>query len=654
MLRLPFRLLANFFRLLGFLWSSFWFGLGKHFRRRRSVYLKLELESSYPIGEANRGGLRRWLSSPSTSMLELRDSIKQLIAIDNDEIEGVIVHVKGLTMGPARVSELAQLFDELRESGKRVVMHTDSANTREMPLLASADDILLTPAGRVYLFGYRFEEIFVAELLDKLGVQGQFIHLGAFKTATHRMHKTGMTPAQRLMMQSLHDGLMSSLISRISARRGLTEAQVRHALSESPLGGVEAEQLGLISDRAFKNRVERWLQQDKDAKLLPEDSPLYKHAWSADSIEAHRLLGKDLAETDREEDEESGEEAEDEEQLSKEDARALKRARKERSKTRVQVLPMEAYLAARPELSLKPLFGKKRYMAILDLSGAIVMDGEGGASPLGGGVTINPEEVNPALTRLSLDPRCLGILLHINSPGGSALASDLMWQQIQRARQLKPVVCWISDIGASGGYYLAAAGDRIVCREDTITGSIGVITGKVAVGSVLGKFHVRTEAIYDDDSALFTSTFEPLPPRVMQNFRDDARAFYRRFLERVGQARALDRRRMHRYARGRVYTGRDALDRGLVDDLGGLEAAQKILYELCETTPKKAPFEYIEHRKQSLRSVVSGSLIQASPTQQRIEGFAKHTLAPLEVAAWLEREPLLALLPWQLDNLTRE
>jgi protease-4 len=140
----------------------------------------------------------------------------------------------------------------------------------------------------------------------------------------------------------------------------------------------------------------------------------------------------------------------------------------------------------------------------------------------------------------------------------------------------------------------------------------------------------------------------------MQNFRDDARAFYRRFLERVGQARALDRRRMHRYARGRVYTGRDALDRGLVDGLGGLEAAQKILYELCETTPKKAPFEYIEHRKQSLRSVVSGSLIQASPTQQRIEGFAKHTLAPLEVAAWLEREPLLALLPWQLDNLTRE
>gem|GEM_PF-2201375 len=653
MLRLPFRLLANFFRLLGFLWSSFWFGLGKRLRRRRSVYLELELESSYPIGQTNRGGLRKWLSSPSTSMLELRDSIKQLIAIDNDEIEGLIVHVKGLAMGPARVSELAQLFDELRESGKRVVMHTDSASTREMPLLASADDVLITPAGRVYLFGYRFEEVFAAELLEKLGVQGQFIHLGAFKTATHRLHKSGMTPPQKLMMQSLHDGLMTSLIERIATRRDMTVEQVRHALSESPLDAVEAEQLGLVSDRAFKNRVERWLQQGKDAKLLPEDSPLRKHAWSADTIEAPRLLGTDLVDTASDSDEDEGEERE-EKQPSKEEARELKRARKERTKSRVQVLALEDYVSARPELNLKPLFGKKRYLAILDLSGAIVMDGEGGASPLGGGATINPEEVNPALTKLRRDPRCLGILLHINSPGGSALASDLMWQQIQRARQHKPIVCWISDVGASGGYYLAAAGDRIVCREDTITGSIGVITGKVAVGGVLEKFHVRTEAIYDDDSALFTSTFEPLPPRVMQNFRDDARAFYRRFLERVGQARALDRRRMHRYARGRVYTGRDALGRGLVDDLGGLEAALKILYDLCETTPEKAPLEYVEHRKQSLRSVVSGSLVQAHPSQQLLEGFARHALAPLEVAAWLEREPLLALLPIQLDHLTPE
>ena len=653
MLRLPFRLIANFFRLFGFLWSSFWFGIGKYFRRRRKLYLELELEASYPIGQSSRGGLRRWFSSPSPSMLELRDSIKQLVTID--EVEGIIVYVKDLAMGPARVSELVELFDTVRDAGKRVIMHTDSASTREMPLLSSADDVLLTPAGRLYLFGYRFEEVFAAELLEKLGVQGQFIHLGAFKTATHRLHKTQMTLPQRLMMRSLHDGLMTSLIERVAERRGLTHEQVRAALSDSPLDGTEAEQRGLITDRAFKNRVERWLQQEQDAKLVDDDSPLKKNAWRADNIPSHRLLGTDLAETagsksgeDEEADGDKQGEDKENDKPSKEELREFKRARKARARRRPLTIDLDDYLAARPVFSPKPLFGKRRYVAILDLSGAIVMGGEGGASPLGGGVTINPDEVNPALTRLRNDPRCLGLLLHINSPGGSALASDLMWQQIARTRQQKPVVCWISDTGASGGYYLAAAGDRIICREDTITGSIGVITGKVAMGGVLEKFHVNTESVYDDDSALFTSTFEPLPPRVMMNFRDDARAFYRRFLERVGQARALDRRRLHRYGRGRVYTGKDALTRGLVDDLGGLEAALTHLYELCETTPEKAPLEYIEHRKQSLRSVVSSSLVQANTTQTPLHTLAKHAIAPLELAAWLEREPMLAILPVQM------
>ena len=235
------------------------------------------------------------------------------------------------------------------------------------------------------------------------------------------------------------------------------------------------------------------------------------------------------------------------------------------------------------------------------------------------GNAIRPKPVLAALQRAVNDPRVAGILLHVNSPGGSALASDIIWDALRRARARKPIVCYCSDVAASGGYYIAVGCDHIVCRPETLTGSIGVISGTFSVGQVLEKVGVHVDSVYDDDVTSFNSIYAPLDDQTMARLREDARAFYRRFLDRVGAARGLARRRLHRYARGRVYSGREAYQRGLVDQLGGFEDAVAELARRVDLDPAAVTLSYVPVGKPSLRDVLTG----------QVSAAARAELAPL-------------------------
>lgn len=577
----PFTLLRNLLALIPFLWSSLWFHLGRLLRRDAKTYVELTLPKEYPLGRRAPRGLSRLFSERSSSLLELREQLGQAAKIE--DLDGVIIYVEELALGQASMRDLLGWIDQVREAGKHVIMHTDSAGLKELVLLSAATDTLMTPAGRLYAFGLRFEELFLAPLFDKLGIEPQFVHIGAFKTATHRFHKREQTMAQSLMMRGLHDGLTRSIITRIAERSGMAPEALREVLSRSPLDGQRARVASLVQGQSFKGEVKDWLRQ--------------------------RLAERAQEPTDPED-------------------------------LNLQVYELEPYLEARPKLNWRPFFKRARYVAVLDLTGNIV---QGGGGPGGAGAAINPDEVIPALERLKQDRRCAGVLLHINSPGGSALASDLMWREIEALRAKKPVVAYCSDVAASGGYYLAVAADEIICRPETITGSIGVITGKFSASGALKQLNIPTSAIYDDESSAFMSVFEPLPERVMLQLRDDARTFYRRFLERVGQARHIERRRLHRFARGRVYLGQEAHERGLVDGLGGLEMAIERLYARVALSPQDAPLRFVAHRKQNLRQLVSGSLLTV-----RERALLKAASAPLQTLAMLKDDEVLALMPLEL------
>lgn len=263
-------------------------------------------------------------------------------------------------------------------------------------------------------------------------------------------------------------------------------------------------------------------------------------------------------------------------------------------------------------------------IAVVDLSGMIA----DGRIP-GRGAMIQAKPVIAMLDALQRNSHVAGVLLCVNSPGGSAIASDEIYGAVWRLCATKPVVAYCQDIAASGGYYIVCAADRIVCQPDSIIGSLGVVAGKMSFGEALGKVGVGFEA-FGAAGSEFASVTTALDDATMQRLRDDSRDMYQRFLGRVGAARRFEKRYLHHVARGRVYVGRDAHQRRLVDAIGGFETAVEYLVGLCG-----GPVELfgVPTQAVSLRRVLLDSALIARP----------HALDPRAVVKLLQQEPILAL-----------
>lgn len=195
---------------------------------------------------------------------------------------------------------------------------------------------------------------------------------------------------------------------------------------------------------------------------------------------------------------------------------------------------------------------------------------------LQGNQTVGSETLTSAIRAAREDAEIEAIVLRVDSPGGVAVAADVMWRELDLASAEKPLIVSMSDLAASGGYYIAAPADVIVAHPGTLTGSIGVYGGKYVAGETLEKLGVNVEVVTDGTHAdLFSPTtqFSDSARQAVQAQIDDT---YERFLQVVADGRGLSRDQVHQIAQGRVWTGRQAYDNGLVDELGGLHRAVEI------------------------------------------------------------------------------
>src|SRR6516165_12754558 len=218
---------------------------------------------------------------------------------------------------------------------------------------------------------------------------------------------------------------------------------------------------------------------------------------------------------------------------------------------------------------------RERFVAVIYASGPI-KQGRSGRSPLGGG-SIGSDTVAAALRSATSDERVRAVLLRVNSPGGSAVASDTIWREVVRTRAAgKPVVVSMSDVAASGGYYISMAADVIVAQPGTLTGSIGVITGKPVLTEAMDRIGITTDSVSVGRGATMFSPTHPFSDEEWQRINAWLDSLYRDFTEKAAAGRRMPVERMHELARGRVWTGADAEANGLVDDIGGLQAAAEI------------------------------------------------------------------------------
>jgi protease IV len=217
---------------------------------------------------------------------------------------------------------------------------------------------------------------------------------------------------------------------------------------------------------------------------------------------------------------------------------------------------------------------RERFVAMVYAHGAI-RHGRSGRGPGGGGM--GSDTMAAALRAAAADERARAIVLRVNSPGGSATASDVIWREVVRIRAAgKPVVVSMGDVAASGGYLISAPADVIVAQPGTITGSIGVILGKPVLREMFGRAGVSTDTVAEGTNATMFSSSRPFSDSEWDRINVWLDAVYADFTEKVASGRRMTRDRVHELARGRVWTGADAVANGLADETGGIYDAVAI------------------------------------------------------------------------------
>jgi protease-4 len=286
-------------------------------------------------------------------------------------------------------------------------------------------------------------------------------------------------------------------------------------------------------------------------------------------------------------------------------------------------------------------------IGVVMIDGSIV-DGENVDVPFLGMHMSGGKTIVAAIDSMLADPLIRAIVLRVDSPGGAVLASDQIWRAVRRAVAIKPVVVSMGAVAASGGYYVAAAGDEIWADPSTMTGSIGIFYGKVDAVGLANKLGVTIESFQFGKRAGAESIFRPFTPDERAALADRMRTYYRLFLARVATGRGLSIERVDELGRGRVYSGDAALRLGLIDHLGGFGAALARARQLARLNDS-GEVVVLPRRPQGLLDYVFGAMSGA-------EAQTPFALLPAEVRAALARAAVLqqlgaaplALLPFDV------
>lgn len=226
----------------------------------------------------------------------------------------------------------------------------------------------------------------------------------------------------------------------------------------------------------------------------------------------------------------------------------------------------------------------------------VITSGKSAFDPLNGTV-VGSDTIVEQIRRIRDDDSIKAIVVRIDSPGGSSVASDVIWRELIITRDQKPsrpLITSMSDLAASGGYYIALPGQVIVAQPATLTGSIGIYTGKVAIGGTLDKIGITRETVISGANADLESPFTPFSPAQRAKMQQLIQGFYEDFVEKVAQSRKTTPEKIDAVAQGRVWTGQQAREHGLVDQLGGLDTAIAIAKERAKI-PASEDVELVEY-----------------------------------------------------------
>lgn len=448
----------------------------------------------------------------------LRDVIQRLHKAREDKSIRAVLLTLGaeMSMSLAQAEEIREELLALRRAGKNTYIYADSYDTIGYSLASGATNVCLPSGGQILIPGVGIETMFYKGTLDKLGVQADYVQIGEYKGAEEPYTRTASSEELKGEMKKLTDALYSQIVDGISLSRNLSTQTVRQMIDDAMMTATVAKERGFV-DHLVELDGLRGLLKDE---LGNEVELVHKYG----EAEAPEL---DFS----------------------------------------NPLLLLAAMSRRPEPSDKPA------VAVIYADGVITDGGGEGGLLSEGGVGSDP--MRKALRIAARDEQIKAIVLRIDSPGGSALASEVIWQAIRRvaSETKKPVIVSIGGMAASGGYYLASAGDYIFADRSAIIGSIGVVGGKFVLKDLFDKVGLTTENYLQGRNADLFSSSQLFTDRQRRMMRTWMQQTYDQFTQRVMSTREGKIKDIDKVARGRIFLANQARELGMIDELGGCESA---------------------------------------------------------------------------------
>ncbi|MCL6712631.1 signal peptide peptidase SppA [Pseudoxanthomonas sp. z9] len=494
------------------------------------------LVEQYSTDPATRA-LAKLLNDKDAEEIQLRDLVRAIDAAREDKkIERMMLRVDKLQpTGYASLREVAAALERFRASGKQIVAFGENLGQHQYLLAAQANEVYLDPMGGLLLEGLgRYRQYFRQALQEKLGVDVHVFRVGEFKSAVEPYVLDAASPESKEADLFWMNDVWQRYLGDVAKARKLTPQQLAAGIDTLPEGIAAAG--GDLAKFALQQKLVDGLKTREDVENL--------------------LIERGVADED--------------------------------SDTGFRQVTLEGYLA-HLDTQRAATLDKRPQIAVVVAEGEIT-DGEQPAGRIGG------ESTSALLREARDDEDVKAVVLRVDSPGGGVFASEQIRREVAALKAAgKPVVVSMGDLAASGGYWISMNADRIYADPSTITGSIGIFGMIPTVPRTLEKIGVHTDGV---GTTRFAGAFDitrPLDPAVGQVIQSIINKGYADFTGKVADARKKPVEAVDEVARGRVWSGAQAKERGLVDELGGMQAATDYAAQLAKLgAADKYRVRYIE------------------------------------------------------------
>ncbi len=509
----------------------------RKWRRAHVDYIVLPIGGPLPERAAPRRGFfeRRLPFPPAAESMQELNARLQRIA-DADNVKGVVFIFRGFGAGLATIQNFRRSLHRLKEAGKEIVVYTPFLDLRHYYAATAADRIVVPPGAQFDVLGLHAEVVFLKDALQELGVQMDVVQISPYKTALDMVQHSEMTQEYRAQLDWLLDEQFDMITAGMATGRSMSQVEMKSLIDAAPFFAESALEKGLIDDVAYEDELDY---------LLAEAIP----ATNSDAGDAEVVSNSEATSKQGE-------------------ANGQDKVRK-----RGPIANLRTWPQSRKSLLEKHRRRTRPFIGVVSLEGMIVM-GPSRRSPIDlpipfvGGATAGEQTLVGLLRQAEKLDSMAALIFHVDSGGGSALASELIAREVQRIGAKKPVLVYMGNVAASGGYYVSAQAKHIMSQQATMTGSIGVITARSDSHGLFEKVKVNRVSLSRGKNASLYSDQAPMTAEERQIFWDGVLHTYRDFKQVVAKGRNLPFEELDPICEGRVWTGRQAQQHRLVDSHG--------------------------------------------------------------------------------------